>query len=261
MSSAGKFIVVDGMDGSGKTTISKLLVDNMSKEGYRVEWTNEPYIDPTGIDQSGNILRERLKMRKPARTYLQKLSEMSDVYKFHAGDDMLNFVKSSVPGVLKELFSEDVVEARSDASMFFYNRVMHNTVYIKPRLKAGISVICDRYNPSTLAFQQTQRLSLENELMPQYDMLSGYGMMERPAVNLIFDVSPDVAAERMKNTGKPLEKFENLEFQNALRQNFFDLKDKLKGKENMEFVNANGSMESVYNTVYKKVKRYMGAAA
>lgn len=261
MSSVGKLIVVDGMDGSGKTTLSKRLVENLAKEGYSVEWTNEPYIDPTGLDQSGNILRERLKMKKGAKTYLQRLSEMADGSGLYGSGEFLEFVKKGVPDVLKDLFSEEIVEARSDASMFFYNRVMHNMTYIKPKLRDGVNVICDRYNPSTLAFQQTQGLSLDNELLPQYKLLSDQGMMERPAVNLIFDVSPDVAAERMKGTGKALEKFENLDFQNRLRQNFFDLKDRLKDREEMVFINANGSVEDVYNTVYKNAKHYLGAIA
>ncbi|MBI4894695.1 MAG: thymidylate kinase [Candidatus Aenigmarchaeota archaeon] len=258
MASAGKLIVIDGMDGSGKTTLSKLLVKNLAEEGQKVEWTNEPYVDPTGMDQSGNILRERLKMKKPAKNYLQKLNDM-------AGDSglyeskIMGFVKDNVPGVLKDIFSEEIVEARSDAYMFFYNRVMHNTTYIKPKLMSGVNVICDRYNPSTLAFQQTQGLSLENELLPQYELLSSYGMMERPAVNIIFDVSPDVAAARMKGTGKALEKFENLEFQNRLRQNFFALKDKIRN-EKMVFIDADGPMEVVYNMVYENVKYYMGAS-
>lgn len=38
----GLFIVLEGIDGSGKTTISKLLVDSLVKRGYRILYTYEP---------------------------------------------------------------------------------------------------------------------------------------------------------------------------------------------------------------------------
>lgn len=40
--SKGKFIVIDGTDGSGKTTQTKLLVKRLKKEGYRVRMADFP---------------------------------------------------------------------------------------------------------------------------------------------------------------------------------------------------------------------------
>ena len=38
----GKFITLEGPDGSGKTTISKIVYDKLSAEGYKILLTREP---------------------------------------------------------------------------------------------------------------------------------------------------------------------------------------------------------------------------
>lgn len=38
----GKFITLEGPDGSGKTTVSLRIVEQLKKEGYQVLLTREP---------------------------------------------------------------------------------------------------------------------------------------------------------------------------------------------------------------------------
>lgn len=47
----GKFITLEGPDGSGKTTVSKIVVERLEAEGYKVLLTREP----GGIDISEQI--------------------------------------------------------------------------------------------------------------------------------------------------------------------------------------------------------------
>ena len=49
----GYFIVIEGCDGSGKTTVAKLLKDKLIKEGYDADYTREP-----GGTEVGNKIRE-----------------------------------------------------------------------------------------------------------------------------------------------------------------------------------------------------------
>jgi len=39
---SGLFVVLEGIDGSGKTTISKMLVDRLNRLGFKAEYTFEP---------------------------------------------------------------------------------------------------------------------------------------------------------------------------------------------------------------------------
>lgn len=47
-SSPGKFIAIEGIDGSGKTTQAKALVAKLQQEGYKAIYTHEPTDEPTG---------------------------------------------------------------------------------------------------------------------------------------------------------------------------------------------------------------------
>ena len=63
----GKFITLEGPDGSGKTTISKIVYDKLSAEGYKVLLTREP----GGIDiseQIRNIILDKKNITMEART-------------------------------------------------------------------------------------------------------------------------------------------------------------------------------------------------
>ena len=63
----GKFITLEGPDGSGKTTISKIVYDKLSAEGYKILLTREP----GGIDiseQIRNIILDKKNITMEART-------------------------------------------------------------------------------------------------------------------------------------------------------------------------------------------------
>ena len=48
----GKLIVIDGTDGSGKTTQVVLLTDRLKKEGYKIVDIKNPY--PSIISEKNN---------------------------------------------------------------------------------------------------------------------------------------------------------------------------------------------------------------
>lgn len=63
----GQFITLEGPDGSGKTTVSKIVVDQLIKEGYKVLLTREP----GGVDiseQIRNIILDKKNTKMEART-------------------------------------------------------------------------------------------------------------------------------------------------------------------------------------------------
>lgn len=63
----GKFITLEGPDGSGKTTVSKIVFNKLQSEGYKVLLTREP----GGIDiaeQIRNIILDKKNTAMEART-------------------------------------------------------------------------------------------------------------------------------------------------------------------------------------------------
>jgi dTMP kinase len=106
----GKFIVLEGCEGAGKSTQAKLLAEGLTSDGYRVVLTREP---------GGRV-----------------------------GDD---------PGIAK--IRALLVETgnnwmpRTEMLLFAAARHEHVARVIRPALAEGMTVVCDRFTDSTLAYQ------------------------------------------------------------------------------------------------------------
>ena len=114
MENKPKFIVIEGVDGAGKTTQIKKLAENLTARGKRVYITSEPTCkaahEPTAV---GSII----------------------------GDVLLGKIDMT-PSGMAALFLADRILHNTD-----------ERVGIKAALARGESVICDRYYYSSFAYQ------------------------------------------------------------------------------------------------------------
>ncbi len=116
----GKFIAIEGIDGSGLTTQADLLKRWLEKQGRMTYLTKEPTDGPAGA-----IIRLTLSRRLiGARSRLNSSASQS------IGLD---------PATIALLFAAD--------------RIDHLTGDVRPKLDKGINVICDRYWLSSFAYQ------------------------------------------------------------------------------------------------------------
>ncbi|KAL6077203.1 Thymidylate kinase [Balamuthia mandrillaris] len=99
------------------------------------------------------------------------------------------------------------------AKTFVQDRHNHLQNYIVPALERGTHVLCDRFKHSTLAYQHTQGLPLEQ-------LVSMHEGMPAPDLTFIFDCPAEVAFERRQkdNATDVFEK--DKEFQRDLRENY-----------------------------------------
>ena len=114
---APKFIVFEGIDGSGKSTHAKSLVDRLTFRGIETVLTCEP----TRTGEAGKLLRRMIAGEVPPL----------------AGDAM--------------------------ALLFEADRLDHK-YWIRDMLRAGVTVVSDRYELSTIAYQATWSLSDPEEV-------------------------------------------------------------------------------------------------
>lgn len=112
---SGRFIVFEGIDGSGTTTQASWSADWLRGAGYGVHATREPTGGPIGT-MIRQILAKRLVSRGGAA-------------------------------------SEEPVDPATVALLFAADRLDHLQNEIRPRLAAGDVVLCDRYTLSSLAYQ------------------------------------------------------------------------------------------------------------
>ncbi|AHF79688.1 dTMP kinase [Thermococcus paralvinellae] len=117
----GIFIVLEGIDGAGKSTQAKLLAKWFEKRGYEVVLTKEP------TDTAFGKLIRRLVLT----------------------------------GGREGIIDGAKISHEAEALLFAADRAEHVKKLIEPSLKAGKVVISDRYFYSSLAYQWARGLDLE----------------------------------------------------------------------------------------------------
>ncbi|ASJ09756.1 dTMP kinase [Thermococcus siculi] len=115
------FIVIEGIDGAGKSTQAKLLAEWFEERGYEVVLTKEP--TDTAF---GKLIR-----------------------------------KLVLTGGKEGIIDGARISHEAEALLFAADRAEHVAKLIKPSIEAGKIVISDRYFYSSLAYQWARGLDLE----------------------------------------------------------------------------------------------------
>ncbi|HEX2174149.1 MAG TPA: thymidylate kinase [Dehalococcoidia bacterium] len=138
----GCLIVLEGLDGSGKTTQARLLTERLASAGRRVLLTAEPTRGPIGrLIREVIATRPTSPPRPPHRTFRFSAAERGhDAPALsHQGAGLVRQEPPFDPFALALLFAAD----RRD----------HLAHEIEPALRRGDWVVCDRYLLSSLAYQ------------------------------------------------------------------------------------------------------------
>jgi dTMP kinase len=92
--------------------------------------------------------------------------------------------------------------------LIFAARADHVARVIEPALAGGSSVVCDRFTDATIAYQGAGE-GVPRDLIDRLAQAAYRGLA--PDRTLIFDVPFEVAAQRLKGSGKTLDRFEREE--------------------------------------------------
>lgn len=164
--SNGKLIVFEGIDGSGKSTLSTMVLNALVERNFPIVKFNEP----TNFEKGMKI-----------RQFLRKEIHLSREEQI-------------------ELFLED----RKDS--------LEKNVY--PNIKAGNSVILDRYFYSMAAYQSDELL--EPEKIIEMNISRGYPI---PDIVIYLDINPEISLARTRRRNIN-EHFENLDTLKKVRQSY-----------------------------------------
>lgn len=200
------FISIEGPDGSGKTTIAKMVVDKLNSEGYKTLYTREP----GGVKIAENIR------------------------------DIILDVKNTN------------LDARCEALLYAASRRQHLVEKVIPALNDGYIVISDRFVDSSLAYQGYARGIGIDEV---YSINMFAIDKAWPDLTILLDISPSVGLKRiMENRQNEINRLdlEDINFHNKVHQGYEIIKEKYKDR--ITLVDANKSVDEVFNQVYKLVK-------
>jgi len=176
----GKFITIEGCEGTGKSTQIKLLEKNLKKK-IKIKSTREP---------GGSFGAEQIR-KLIFKSKRQNWSPITEA--------LLH------------------ISARSD----------HLEKIIKPNLKKGIWVICDRFRDSTIAYQGYGNGLKLNVLEIMQDSIFNKFHAD---LTIILDMDVNKCIRRVKKRKFGLQKYEkmNINFHKKIRNGFLKIAEKNK---------------------------------
>lgn len=206
----GHFIAIEGIDGAGTTTQAARLAAALRKRGLPVRTTHEPTDGPVGA-LIRQVLNGRVVVGGPAGSTSLAWSTL--------------------------------------ALLFAADRLDHLQAEIVPNLMDGVTVITDRYDASSIAYQGV--VSGDAAVTDWIRAINARA--RRPDLTIILDVSPDTATERRRLRGNAPDLFEEDELQRRLAGFYATIERYLPG-DRVLHLDGNGDPEAVHAGVLAAVE-------
>lgn len=211
----GLFIVLEGVDGAGTTTHTSLLTKALRKKGLPIRTTREPSDGPIGV-MIRQILTGRL----------------------------------VVPGISGNRPSSWTTMAL----LFAADRMDHLEATIHPNLMDGVTVISDRYDISSVAYQSITGGG-EPETVEWVRQINRHA--RRPDLTIVLDVDPAETARRRSERSVGHEIFDDLELQQQLAAFYRDIEKYFPG-DNIVHIDAARPVDQVALDVLHAVEHLRG---
>ena len=149
------------------------------------------------------------------------------------------------------------------AALFLADRINQNTDAengIGARLSAGDTVILDRYYYSTFAYQ-----GYETDMRWAMEMHYNCPEIRKPDLVLYLTMPPEKCLARIKanRSEEEMEIYETIDRLTAVSRQFDAVFDDLRDKENIVYIDADGTVEEVHARILQAVDncRAEGATA
>lgn len=146
------------------------------------------FITFEGIDGSGKSTQAALLARWLSERYKKEVVLTREPGGWDGGSILRSLVQG---GELRHMWSE--------AFLFLLDRCEHVERVIAPALIEGKTVLCDRYQDSTLAYQVWGR----GLPLAFFDALSGMADFPVPDVTILYDIPVEVALARASKRSAP----------------------------------------------------------
>ncbi|MFW6067462.1 MAG: dTMP kinase [Myxococcota bacterium] len=213
----GQFIVIEGVDGAGTTTQTRLLVSALRKRGLPVRATCEPSDGPFGM-----MLRQILTGR---------------------------VVVPGMSGARPPSWT-------TMALLFAADRLDHLEAEVVPNLMDGVTVVSDRYDHSSVAYQSVTGETEEGEEVVRW-LKEINRHARRPDLTVVLDVPPEVAAKRRSERDRVQELYDDEEVQQRLAAFYVDI-DRHFPEDRIVHVDATKDVEAVAADVMRAVRELRG---
>lgn len=149
------------------------------------------------------------------------------------------------------LHYENPVSNVAETFLYLADRAQHIEYKIKPALKEGKVVLCDRHTDSTIAYQGYGRNQSIDEIK-HLNSIATQGLV--PHLTIVFDVETEIAQKRLKGEKDRLEA-EGIEFHKKLRKGYLDIAK--NDPKRVKIIDANQSIEEVFTDTKKVIEELL----
>lgn len=144
------------------------------------------------------------------------------------------------------------VSPNCESFLFLADRAQHVDCVIKPALKKGIIVLCDRHTDSTVAYQGYGR-QLEIEQIKNLNKIAVNGL--KPDLTIVFDIDIETSMQRVGKTKDRMESA-GTEFFNRVRNGYLAIAK--EDPNRVKVINSADSIENIHKQVVGLVKKSVG---
>ena len=141
------------------------------------------------------------------------------------------------------------VSPNCESFLFLADRAQHVDCVIKPALKDGVIVLCDRHTDSTVAYQGYGR-QLDIEQIKKLNEIAVNGL--KPDLTIVFDIDIETSMQRVGKTKDRMESA-GMDFFNRVRNGYLAI---AKDEPNrVKVINAADTIERIHNQVVELVEK------
>ena len=145
------------------------------------------------------------------------------------------------------LYTKEPVSDVAESFLYLADRAQHVEFEIKPALKDGQIVLCDRFIDSTICYQGYARGG-DISTLERLNDIATEGL--KPDLTIVFDIDSKIAQERLMGEKDRLEG-EGLEFHKKLRFGYLELAE--KNPQRIKVLDASKTIEEVHKSVLQLV--------
>jgi dTMP kinase len=150
-------------------------------------------------------------------------------------------------------WSQDInISPLAELLLFNVSRTQLVTEVIKPNLKKGMVVICDRYADSTMAYQGYGR-GLDLATVKAANNIGTQGLS--PDLTILLDMPVEIGLERNKDKKSDRFEAENLSFHRRVREGYLRLA-KAEPKRWL-VIDATKSKDEIARTIWQRVSKIL----
>lgn len=139
------------------------------------------------------------------------------------------------------------VSPNCESFLFLADRAQHVDCVIKPALKDGVIVLCDRHTDSTVAYQGYGR-QLDIEQIKKLNEIAVNGL--KPDLTIVFDIDIETSMQRVGKTKDRMESA-GMDFFNRVRNGYLAI---AKDEPNrVKVINSADTIERIHEKVVEEV--------